>query len=88
MVVLCEWIASLFVVVYSWATYFPLLLCLQDLQDGIGSQQAAVAGLNVTGEEIIGQSSAADGFILKEKLSKLNRRWQEICRQVDERKRR
>ncbi|XP_032889087.1 dystrophin isoform X3 [Amblyraja radiata] len=61
---------------------------VKELQDGIGSQQAAVAGLNVTGEEIIGQSSAADGFILKEKLSKLNRRWQEICRQVDERKRR
>ncbi|XP_078264997.1 dystrophin isoform X3 [Rhinoraja longicauda] len=61
---------------------------VKELQDGIGCQQAAVAGLNVTGEEIIGQSSAADGFILNEKLSKLNRRWQEICRQVDERKRR
>uniref|UniRef100_UPI00398ED900 dystrophin isoform X4 n=1 Tax=Pristiophorus japonicus TaxID=55135 RepID=UPI00398ED900 len=61
---------------------------LKELQDGIGSQQAVVTSLNVTGEEIIGQSSTADAGILKEKLSNLNRRWQEICRQVDERKRR
>ncbi|XP_051871046.1 dystrophin isoform X2 [Pristis pectinata] len=61
---------------------------VKELQDGIGIQKGAVASLNVTGEEIIGQSSATDGGILKEKLSELNRRWQEICRQVDERKRR
>ncbi|XP_069746216.1 dystrophin isoform X6 [Narcine bancroftii] len=61
---------------------------VKELQDGIGSQKAAVAGLNVTGEDIIGQSSPVDGGILKEKLCELNRRWQEICRQVDERKRR
>ncbi|XP_078088640.1 dystrophin-like isoform X11 [Mustelus asterias] len=61
---------------------------LKELQNGIGSQQAVVTSLNVTGEEIIGQSSTSDGGILKEKLSNLNRRWQEICRQVDERKRR
>ncbi|XP_072370082.1 dystrophin isoform X4 [Scyliorhinus torazame] len=61
---------------------------LKELQNGIGSQQAAVTSLNVTGEEIIGQSSITDGGILKEKLSNLNRHWQEICRQVDERKRR
>ncbi|XP_041067968.1 dystrophin isoform X1 [Carcharodon carcharias] len=61
---------------------------LQELQNGIGSQQAVVTSLNVTGEEIIGQSSTSDGGILKEKLSNLTRRWQEICRQVDERKRR
>ncbi|XP_067896656.1 dystrophin isoform X2 [Heterodontus francisci] len=61
---------------------------LKELQDGIGSQQAVVTSLNVTGEEIIGQSSTVDGGILKEKLSNLNRHWQDICRQVDERKRR
>ncbi|XP_038658192.1 dystrophin isoform X4 [Scyliorhinus canicula] len=61
---------------------------LKELQNGIGSQKAAVTSLNVTGEEIIGQSSITDGGILKEKLNNLNRRWQEICRQVDERKRR
>ncbi|XP_078415979.1 dystrophin isoform X2 [Cetorhinus maximus] len=61
---------------------------LQELQNGIGSHQAVVTSLNVTGEEIIGQSSTSDGGILKEKLSNLTRRWQEICRQVDERKRR
>ncbi|XP_062906974.1 dystrophin isoform X1 [Mobula hypostoma] len=61
---------------------------IKELQNGIGIQKSAVARLNVTGEEIIGQSSKPDGDILKEKLSELNRRWQEICRQVDERKRR
>ncbi|XP_048458785.1 dystrophin isoform X4 [Rhincodon typus] len=61
---------------------------LKALQNGIGSRQDVVTSLNVTGEEIVGESSASDGAILKEKLSNLNRRWQEICRQVDDRKRR
>uniref|UniRef100_A0A4W3GT88 Dystrophin n=1 Tax=Callorhinchus milii TaxID=7868 RepID=A0A4W3GT88_CALMI len=60
----------------------------QELQDGIGSQHAVVTSLNVTGKEIIDQSSTADAGILKEKLSSLNRRWQGVCRQVDARKKR
>ncbi|XP_061205381.1 dystrophin isoform X8 [Neopsephotus bourkii] len=61
---------------------------LQELQDGIGRQQTVVKTLNVTGEEIIGQSSAADAKVLKEQLESLNTRWQEICRQLVEKKKR
>ncbi|XP_065533284.1 dystrophin isoform X3 [Lathamus discolor] len=61
---------------------------LQELQDGIGRQQTVVKTLNVTGEEIIGQSSTADAKVLKEQLESLNTRWQEICRQLVEKKKR
>ncbi|XP_075630661.1 dystrophin isoform X5 [Balearica regulorum gibbericeps] len=61
---------------------------LQELQDGIGRQQAVVKTLNVTGEEIIEQSAAADAKVLKEQLESLNTRWQEICRQLVEKKKR
>ncbi|XP_049691265.1 dystrophin isoform X8 [Accipiter gentilis] len=61
---------------------------LQELQDGIGRQQTVVKALNVTGEEIIEQSSAADAKVLKEQLESLNIRWQEICRQLVEKKKR
>ncbi|KAM6095627.1 dystrophin isoform 10-T10 [Chlamydotis macqueenii] len=61
---------------------------LQELQDGIGRQQTVVKTLNVTGEEIIEQSSAADAKVLKEQLESLNTRWQEICRQLVEKKKR
>uniref|UniRef100_A0A803Y5Y6 Dystrophin n=1 Tax=Meleagris gallopavo TaxID=9103 RepID=A0A803Y5Y6_MELGA len=59
-----------------------------ELQDGIGRQQTVVKTLNVTGEEIIEQSSAADANVLKEQLGNLNTRWQEICRQLVEKKKR
>ncbi|XP_054701264.1 dystrophin isoform X6 [Grus americana] len=61
---------------------------LQELQDGIGRQQAVVKTLNVTGEEIIEQSAAADAKVLKEQLESLNTRWQEVCRQLVEKKKR
>ncbi|XP_042667034.1 dystrophin isoform X8 [Centrocercus urophasianus] len=61
---------------------------LQELQDGIGRQQTVVRTLNVTGEEIIEQSSAADANVLKEQLANLNTRWHEICRQLVEKKKR
>ncbi|XP_033930378.1 dystrophin isoform X3 [Melopsittacus undulatus] len=61
---------------------------LQELQDGIGRQQTVVKTLNATGEEIIGQSSTADAKVLKEQLESLNTRWQEICRQLVEKKKR
>ncbi|KYO40201.1 hypothetical protein Y1Q_0000045 [Alligator mississippiensis] len=60
----------------------------KELQDGIGRQQTVVKTLNVTGEEIIEQSSTADATLLKEKLGSLNFRWQEICRQLTERRKR
>ncbi|XP_014809540.1 PREDICTED: dystrophin isoform X5 [Calidris pugnax] len=61
---------------------------LQELQDGIGQQQTVVKTLNATGEEIIEQSSTADAKVLKEQLESLNTRWQEICRQLVEKKKR
>ncbi|XP_030331578.1 dystrophin isoform X11 [Strigops habroptila] len=61
---------------------------LQELQDGIGRQQTVVKTLNVAGEEIIEQSSTADAKVLKEQLESLNSRWQEICRQLVEKKKR
>lgn len=65
-----------------------MLGILQELQDGIGRQQAVVKTLNVTGEEIIEQSSTADANVLKEQLGSLNTRWQEICKQLVEKKKR
>ncbi|XP_032535449.1 dystrophin isoform X9 [Chiroxiphia lanceolata] len=61
---------------------------IQELQDGIGRQQTVVKTLNVTGEEIIEQSSTADAKVLKEQLESLNTRWQEICKQLVEKKKR
>ncbi|XP_023774103.1 dystrophin-like, partial [Cyanistes caeruleus] len=61
---------------------------IQELQDGIGQQQAVVKILNATGEEIIEQSSTADAKVLKEQLESLNNRWKEICRQLVEKKKR
>ncbi|XP_027544747.1 dystrophin isoform X10 [Neopelma chrysocephalum] len=61
---------------------------IQELQDGIGRQQTVVKALNVTGEEIIEQSSTADAKVLKEQLESLNTRWQEICKQLVEKKKR
>ncbi|XP_064906039.1 dystrophin isoform X16 [Columba livia] len=61
---------------------------LQELQDGIGRQQTVLKALNVTGEEIIEQSSTADAKVLKEQLESLNTQWQEICKQLVEKKKR
>ncbi|XP_071668213.1 dystrophin isoform X10 [Patagioenas fasciata] len=61
---------------------------LQELQDGIGRQQTVLKALNVTGEEIIEQSSTADAKVLKEQLESLNSRWKEICKQLVEKKKR
>uniref|UniRef100_A0A671DM51 Dystrophin n=1 Tax=Rhinolophus ferrumequinum TaxID=59479 RepID=A0A671DM51_RHIFE len=61
---------------------------LKELQDGIGQRQIVVRVLNATGEEIIQQSSKTDASILQEKLGSLNLRWQEVCKQLAERKKR
>ncbi|XP_077891121.1 dystrophin isoform X14 [Ictidomys tridecemlineatus] len=61
---------------------------LKELQDGIGQRQTVVRTLNATGEEIIQQSSKTDASILQEKLGSLNLRWQEVCKQLAERKKR
>ncbi|MXQ97954.1 hypothetical protein E5288_WYG002264 [Bos mutus] len=60
----------------------------KELQDGIGQRQTVVRVLNATGEEIIQQSSKIDASILQEKLGSLNLRWQEVCKQLAERKKR
>ncbi|XP_032282528.1 dystrophin isoform X9 [Phoca vitulina] len=61
---------------------------LKELQDGIGQRQTVVRVLNATGEEVIQQSSKTDASILQEKLGSLNLRWQEVCKQLVERKKR
>nr|XP_014433950.1 dystrophin isoform X7 [Pelodiscus sinensis] len=61
---------------------------LKELQDGIGQQQTVIRTLNITSEDIIEQSSTADANVLKEKLGSLNFRWQEVCRQLAERRKR
>ena len=67
---------------------FCLFGVLQELQDGIGQRQIVVRILNASGEEIIQQSSKTDAGILQEKLGSLNLRWQEVCKQLAERKKR
>nr|XP_020034107.1 dystrophin-like [Castor canadensis] len=67
---------------------FAFFGILQELQDGIGQRQTVVRALNATGEEIIQQSSKTDANILQEKLGSLNLRWQEVCKQLAERKKR
>ncbi|VFV20213.1 dystrophin-partial [Lynx pardinus] len=66
----------------------PWWECVWELQDGIGQRQTVVRILNATGEEIIQQSSKTDASILQEKLGSLNLRWQEVCKQLAERKKR
>ncbi|XP_060232779.1 dystrophin isoform X6 [Meriones unguiculatus] len=61
---------------------------LKELQDGIGQRQTIVRTLNATGAEIIQQSSKTDANILQEKLGSLSLRWQEICKELAERKKR
>lgn len=79
---------SIFFHAWHFYEYMYVLVTLQELQDGIGRQQTVVKTLNVTGEEIIEQSSAADANVLKEQLGNLNTRWQEICRQLVEKRKR
>ncbi|KAG9349621.1 hypothetical protein JZ751_028069, partial [Albula glossodonta] len=61
---------------------------LKELQDGVIVQEGVVAGLNTAGEEIIQQSRPDDAIPIKEQLSTLNKRWDDICRKIAERKRR
>ncbi|XP_048719602.2 dystrophin isoform X6 [Caretta caretta] len=61
---------------------------LKELHDGIGRQQTVIRTLNITAEEIIEQSSTADANVLREKLGSLNFRWEEVCRQLAERRKR
>ncbi|KAJ8400755.1 hypothetical protein AAFF_G00391090 [Aldrovandia affinis] len=61
---------------------------LKGLQDGVVVQEGVVAGVNSAGEEIAQQSRQEDGARLREQLSALNKRWEEVCRKIAERKRR
>ncbi|XP_061560376.1 utrophin isoform X3 [Phycodurus eques] len=60
----------------------------ENLEEGLASHQAVLAGLTRTGERIIGQLSSPDGPLLEEKLHDLNQRWRAANCQVVERQRR
>ncbi|XP_051782196.1 dystrophin isoform X2 [Erpetoichthys calabaricus] len=61
---------------------------LKVLQHGIDNHQAVVAAINVTGEEILQDTPSEDTGIFKGKLATVNNRWQEVCRLVNERRKR
>ncbi|XP_075446382.1 dystrophin isoform X4 [Ascaphus truei] len=61
---------------------------IKELEDGIGHQQAVVRALNVSGGEVIEQSSTADAIHINDKLDTLNSRWQIINRKLNDRRRR
>ncbi|XP_033874683.3 dystrophin-like isoform X3 [Acipenser ruthenus] len=60
----------------------------QELEEGLTSHQSIYTTLNKTGEGIIGQLSVPDSSLLQEKLSRLNKRWKAISREVRERQNR
>ncbi|KAG5833362.1 hypothetical protein ANANG_G00275140 [Anguilla anguilla] len=61
---------------------------LKELEDAVGAQEGAVASLNAAGEEIIQQSRPDDGLRIREQLSALNKRWEDVRGRLAERKRR
>uniref|UniRef100_A0A8C9TMH4 Dystrophin n=1 Tax=Scleropages formosus TaxID=113540 RepID=A0A8C9TMH4_SCLFO len=61
---------------------------LKELQDAVGTQEEAVALLNATGQDIVQQSSQEEGILLKEQLRSMNTRWEDVCRQLAQRRRR
>ncbi|KPP76684.1 dystrophin-like [Scleropages formosus] len=60
----------------------------KELQDAVGTQEEAVALLNATGQDIVQQSSQEEGILLKEQLRSMNTRWEDVCRQLAQRRRR
>lgn len=52
------------------------------LEEGIANHQGTVTSLNSNGEEIVQQSSAIDGGMLRDKLYGLNARWKGVCAEV------
>uniref|UniRef100_A0A8C9W6L3 Dystrophin n=1 Tax=Scleropages formosus TaxID=113540 RepID=A0A8C9W6L3_SCLFO len=63
-------------------------VCVCELQDAVGTQEEAVALLNATGQDIVQQSSQEEGILLKEQLRSMNTRWEDVCRQLAQRRRR
>uniref|UniRef100_A0A3Q3EBK5 Utrophin n=1 Tax=Hippocampus comes TaxID=109280 RepID=A0A3Q3EBK5_HIPCM len=57
----------------------------EELEEGLASHQAILAGLTRTGERIISQVSSPDGALLEEKLHVLRQRWRAAKRQVADR---
>ncbi|XP_051909445.1 utrophin isoform X3 [Hippocampus zosterae] len=57
----------------------------EELEEGLVSHQAVLAGLTRTGERIISQLSSPDGTLLEEKLHILRQRWRAAKRQVADR---
>uniref|UniRef100_A0A6I8QSI2 Dystrophin n=1 Tax=Xenopus tropicalis TaxID=8364 RepID=A0A6I8QSI2_XENTR len=61
---------------------------VKELEDGIGQQQTFVRALNVSGGEIISQSSPTETADIRDKLESLNSRWHIVNRKINERRRR
>ncbi|KAJ8253066.1 hypothetical protein GJAV_G00208740 [Gymnothorax javanicus] len=61
---------------------------LKELENTVGAQEGVVASINAAGDEIILQSRPDDGLKLREQLSTLNKRWEDVRRRLAERKRR
>ncbi|OCT92417.1 hypothetical protein XELAEV_18015477mg, partial [Xenopus laevis] len=57
-----------------------------ELEDGIGQQQTFVRVLNVSGGEIISQSSPAENIDIRDTLDSLNSRWHIVNRKINERR--
>ncbi|XP_072121477.1 utrophin-like isoform X2 [Mobula birostris] len=60
----------------------------QELEEGLNSHQIVYMTLNATGTDIIRHLSTADGSLLQEKLSRLNKRWRAISVAVRDRRQR
>lgn len=60
----------------------------QELEAAVGGQESLVARVNAAGEEIAQQSRPDDSHKIKEQLSVLNKRWEDVRRRLAERKRR
>ncbi|XP_048870512.1 dystrophin isoform X3 [Brienomyrus brachyistius] len=61
---------------------------LKELQDAASAQESVMMALNTTGQDIVLQSSQEEGARLKEQLGSTNKRWEEVCRQFAQWKRR
>ncbi|XP_078086589.1 LOW QUALITY PROTEIN: utrophin-like [Mustelus asterias] len=60
----------------------------QELEEGLSSHRPVYVTLNASGADIIRQLSTADGCLLQEKLSGLNKRWRAISVEVKDRNQR
>ncbi|GCB73566.1 hypothetical protein scyTo_0002646 [Scyliorhinus torazame] len=57
----------------------------QELEEGVSSHRPVYVTLNASGADIIPELSSADGCLLQEKLSGLNKRWRALSVEVKDR---